>query len=36
MKTATITFHVAHSYGSMLQAYALQHIIRELGDVLWF
>lgn len=31
MKTATITFHAAHNYGSMLQAYALQHIIRELG-----
>lgn len=31
MKTATITFHAAHNYGSMLQAYALQQIILRLG-----
>lgn len=32
MKTATITFHASHNYGSMLQAYALQQVlINELG-----
>lgn len=31
MKTATITFHAAHNYGSMLQAYALQQVILRLG-----
>ena len=31
MKTATITFHAAHNYGSMLQAYALQQTILNLG-----
>lgn len=31
MKTATITFHASHNYGSMLQAFALQHVIRSLG-----
>ena len=31
MKTATITFHAAHNYGSNLQAYALQQTIRRLG-----
>lgn len=31
MKTATITFHAAHNYGSMLQAYALQQIINLAG-----
>lgn len=30
-KTATITFHAAHNYGSNLQAYALQRTIMELG-----
>lgn len=29
--TATFTFHAAHNYGSMLQAYALQHVIKSLG-----
>lgn len=29
--TATLTFHAAHNYGSMLQAYALQHVIKSLG-----
>lgn len=32
MKTATITFHASHNYGSMLQAYALQQVlINEVG-----
>lgn len=31
MKTATITFHGSHNYGSMLQAYALQQEIRQLA-----
>lgn len=32
MKTATITFHGVHNYGSMLQAYALQQtVIKEIG-----
>lgn len=31
MKTATITFHGAHNYGSVLQAYALQQTIMSLG-----
>lgn len=32
IKTATLTFHASHNYGSMLQAYALQQIlINELG-----
>ena len=30
-KTATITFHAAHNYGSNLQAYALQQTILKLG-----
>lgn len=30
MKTATITFHSAYNYGSMLQAFALQKIIQKL------
>lgn len=31
MKTATITFHASHNYGSMLQAFALQQTIKSLG-----
>lgn len=31
MRTATITFHAPHNYGSMLQAYALQHTLSALG-----
>lgn len=31
MKTATITFHASHNYGSMLQAFALQTVISRLG-----
>ena len=30
-KTATITFHASHNYGSMLQSYALQQTILALG-----
>lgn len=31
MRTATITFHASHNYGSMLQAFALQKMINRLG-----
>lgn len=31
VKTATITFHASHNYGSMLQAYALQQVFFRLG-----
>ncbi len=31
MKTATITFHASHNYGSNLQAYALQQVVKSLG-----
>lgn len=31
LKTATITFHSSHNYGSMLQAYALQQTLKHLG-----
>lgn len=31
IKTATITFHASHNYGSMLQAYALQQTLYRLG-----
>lgn len=30
-KIATLTFHLAHNYGAMLQAYALQQAISKLG-----
>ncbi len=30
MKTATLTFHGSHNYGSMLQAYALQQVMTEI------
>ncbi len=29
--TATMTFHAAHNYGSVLQAYALQQVIKKMG-----
>lgn len=29
IKTATLTFHASHNYGSMLQAYALQQILKK-------
>lgn len=29
--SATITFHACHNYGSMLQAYSLQQVIKSLG-----
>ena len=33
MKTATLTFHGSHNYGSMLQSYALQKVmIRVFGE----
>ena len=31
MRTATVTFHASHNYGSMLQAYALQQVVKSLG-----
>ncbi len=31
MKVGILTFHASHNYGSMLQAYALQHTLTELG-----
>ena len=31
IKVATLTFHVAHNYGAMLQAYALEKAINNLG-----
>lgn len=31
MKTATLTFHASHNYGSMLQAYALQQVLLDWG-----
>lgn len=31
MKTGILTFHASHNYGSMLQAYALQRILMEMG-----
>ena len=31
IKTGTLTFHASYNYGSMLQAYALQCALRELG-----
>lgn len=31
MKTATITFHASHNYGSMLQAYSLQQTLIRMG-----
>lgn len=31
LNTATITFHAAHNYGSMLQAFALQQSILRMG-----
>lgn len=30
-KVGIITFHAAHNYGSMLQAYALQQVILNMG-----
>ena len=30
-RTATITFHAAHNYGSMLQAFGLQQTLLKMG-----
>ena len=30
-RVATMTFHMAHNYGAMLQAYALEKAINRLG-----
>lgn len=31
MKIGILTFHASHNYGSMLQAYALQHVLSQMG-----
>lgn len=31
MKIGILTFHASHNYGSMLQAYALKHVLSKLG-----
>jgi hypothetical protein len=31
MKAGIITFHSAHNYGAVLQAYALKTVIEKLG-----
>lgn len=31
MKVGILTFHASHNYGSMLQAYALQHTLAKIG-----
>ena len=31
MKIGILTFHCAHNYGAVLQAYALQEAVKELG-----
>lgn len=31
IKVATMTFHMAHNYGAMLQAYALETVVNRLG-----
>ncbi|MDE6215507.1 polysaccharide pyruvyl transferase family protein [Bacteroides sp.] len=31
-KVGIITFHASHNYGSMLQAYALQQVVKSLGN----
>jgi hypothetical protein len=31
MKTGILTYHFGHNYGAMLQAYAMQSILRQLG-----
>lgn len=31
MKIGILTFHASHNYGSMLQAYALQHVLSQIG-----
>lgn len=33
IRTATLTFHASHNYGSMLQAYALQRVLKKNIDV---
>jgi len=30
-KVGIITYHASHNYGSMLQAYALQHVLSDIG-----
>ena len=31
MRIGILTFHASHNYGSMLQAYAMQHILKNMG-----
>ena len=35
MKVGILTFHAAHNFGAMLQAYALQEQIRINGHEPW-
>ena len=35
MKIGILTFHASHNYGSMLQAYALQSILKKMGHESW-
>lgn len=35
MKIGILTFHASHNYGSMLQAYALQTILKKMGHESW-
>ena len=32
-KIGTVTFHNAHNYGAMLQAYALQEVLSKTNEV---
>ncbi len=34
MKIGILTFHRAHNYGAMLQAYALRKVLVDKGDIL--
>ena len=36
MKTGLLTYHFGHNYGAMLQAYAMQAILRQLGHDPYF
>ena len=33
MKVGILTFHAAHNFGSMLQAYALQKTVEKTGNI---
>ena len=36
MRIGILTFHYAHNYGAVLQAYALQYILERIGHVVCF